>query len=116
METPLYIKAIGFRPEPDNRILIQGLVTNRAQFATPPMRLFISLHDGKKNVIGRAVPELPALADFETAPFEASTRLRDMCFFTVRFRLEKLTGVDYSDFDFALRKWGMKHAGEGDGQ
>jgi hypothetical protein len=116
METPLYVKSIGFRMEPDNRLDIRGLVTNRAQFTVPRIRLFISLHDASRNVIGRAAPELPAVGPCETVAFESGTRLRDMAFFTVQFRLEKLHDVDYSDFDFALHKWGSERKTGGDSQ
>lgn len=108
VETPLYVKSIGFRLEPDNRLDIQGLVCNRAGTSVPPLRLYISLHDRQNLMIGRVGASLPQIGPLETRAFEAATRLRAMAFFTVQFRLEKLQDVDYSDFDFALHQWGTR--------
>lgn len=102
MKTPLYVKTMYCRLEADNTVRVQGHVTNRSGAGTPPLRLYVSMHDARGDMVGRvavAVPGMPALA---THAFDAAYRLKQQCFFTVRFRLEKVPGVDYSDFDCAM--------------
>jgi hypothetical protein len=105
MKTPLYMKALHFRIGKDNHLVLRGMVTNRADFAVPPARIFVSLHDSQDKMISRGGAALPAVPPWRTTPFEIKYALRDAAFFTVRSRLEKLQDVDYIDFNFALQSW-----------
>ena len=104
MKTPLYVKALYFRPERDNRLVMRGMATNREGFATPPARLCVSLNDSRDRLVGRVALTLPEVEPYATVAFEGLFRLRDMSFFTAQFRLEKLQGVDYSEFNFSAHK------------
>lgn len=106
MNTPLYVKSLSFRLESDNQLAIRGLATNRSDFATPQLRLFISLYDQKNEMLARVGVNLPKVGPFDTAPFEARHRMREISFFTVQLRLEKRPGIDYIDFDSAMSGWG----------
>ena len=105
MKTPLYVKAVHFRPEKDNRLVMRGMVTNCEDFPVPAARLCVSLNDSRDRLVGRVALALPEIPPYATVPFEGLFRLRDMSFFTAQFRLEKLQGVDYSDFNFSAHKW-----------
>ena len=112
MNTPLYMKSLHVSLEADNRVVIRGHVTNSATFPAPRMRLYISLHEPRGDVmVGRVGVDLPGVAPYQTHAFEAATRLRDPGLFTVRSRLEKMQDVDYSDFDFAMHEWGGHGSG-----
>ena len=99
METPLFVKSLTVRQEPDNRLAFRGAVVNRAAAGSPPMRLFLALYDRRNMMIGRMGVNLPAVAPAAEHTFETTTRLKEMAFFTVQCRLEKLADNDYSVLD-----------------
>ena len=106
MKTPLYVKTLYCRLEPDNKVRMMGHVTNRSARETPPLRLYVSMHDARGDMVGRVAAALPALPALETHTFDVVYRLKQQCFFTVRFRLEKVPGEDYSDFGCAMHARG----------
>jgi hypothetical protein len=105
LKTPLYVKTLHFKLEKDDSLTVRGMVTNRADFPAPPMRLSISLYDREDKMIARAGTSLPVMLPFKTENFELKFRPKDAAFFTVQFRLEKIKDVDYSDFNFAMHTW-----------
>jgi hypothetical protein len=99
METPLFIKSLTVRQEPDNRLAFRGVVVNRAAAESPPIRLFLAPSARRNMMTARMGVTLSAVAPAAEHTFETTYRLKEMAFFTVQCRLEKQADIDYSVLD-----------------